>query len=332
MAKDDTKRFWAGFDLGGTKMMAAVYDDDFRLLGKERKRTRGYEGLKDGLRRIEETIGEALAAAGLAPDKLAGIGVGSPGPVDPRKGILLDLPNLGWKDVPLKASLEKAFGCPVQIANDVDAGAYGEYRFGAGKGAQCVLGVFPGTGVGAGCVYKGDILSGRSASALELGHCRVLPDGPRCGCGNRGCLETVASRLAISANAAAAAYRGEAPHLLAAAGMDLSNMRSGTLAESIRQGDVAVERIVRDAAHWLGIGISYVVNLLVPDIVVLGGGLVDAMPDIYLEEVAAAADAHTMPPLRKAFRIAIAKLGDGATAMGAAAWARHLIAPDGDPT
>ncbi len=331
MAKDKKQQLWVGFDLGGTKMLAAVYDAKFRLLGKERKRTRGYEGADEGLARIVETIRAALVKADVVPEDLTGIGVGSPGPLDPDAGVLLDLPNLGWRNVPLKASLEKTFGCPVTIANDVDAGTYGEYCFGAGKGARCVLGVFPGTGVGGGCVYEGNILTGRGISALELGHCRVLPDGRRCGCGNRGCLETVASRLAISSNAAAAAYRGEAPHLLAAVGMDLSRMRSGAIAESIKQGDVAIEQIVRDAAQWLGLGISYVVNLLVPEIVVLGGGLVDAMPDIYREEVTAAATRYAMPPFRKSFRVAIAELGDFATAIGAAAWARHRAKLDTDP-
>jgi glucokinase len=327
MAKNKGRQLWVGFDLGGTKMLATVYDSKFRLLGKERRRTRGYEGAEQGVARIVETIQAALVKAEISAADLSGIGVGSPGPLDPDAGVLLDLPNLGWKKVPLKASLEKTFGCSVRVANDVDAGTYGEYCFGAGKGARCVLGVFPGTGVGGGCVYEGNILNGRGISALEIGHCRVLPDGRRCGCGNRGCLETVASRLAISSNAAAAAYRGEAPHLLAATGMDLSRMRSGAIAESIKQGDVAIEQIVRDAARWLGLGISYVVNLLVPDVVVLGGGLVAAMPEIYRAEVTAAAMEYAMPPFRKSFRVTIAELGDYATAMGAAAWARQRIEP-----
>jgi len=319
------KRSWVGFDLGGTKMLAMVFDAELKPLARKRKKTRAQEGQEAGLARIVETVREAMAEAGVSANDLAGVGMGSPGPLDLDRGVILDTPNLGWANAPLKDTLEKAFGCPTVVANDVDAGVYGEYRRGAARDARCVVGVFPGTGIGGGCVYEGRIIRGKTNSALEIGHMQVQPNGPLCGCGRRGCLEALASRLAISAAAAAAAHRGEAPHLLENAGMDLANIRSGVLAASIQAGDKTVERIVRDAADWLGVAIGNVVNLLGPDTVVLGGGLVEALPELLRDRVEKAARRRVMPSFEDSFRVVVAKLGDDATATGAAAWAEEVI-------
>jgi glucokinase len=312
---------WVGFDLGGTKMLAAAFSADFRLLGRKRRKTKGAEGAKAGLERICETIRDALAEAEIPEERLAGIGVGCPGNIDLEKGLVIDSANLGWKNFHIRDALEKEFKCPATVLNDVDAGVYGEYRFGAGKGARCLIGVFPGTGIGGGCVYEGQVVRGKNVSCFEIGHMQVNPNGWPCGCGRVGCLETEASRLAISAAAAMAAFRGEAPHLLAAAGTDLANIRSGVLAEAIQAGDTAIERIVERAARLIGRTIGDVVNLLAPDVVVLGGGLVEAMPEIVVEEVEQAARQRAAPPFAKTFKILPAKLGDDAVVRGAAAWA-----------
>ena len=315
------KQHWVGFDLGGTKMMAAAFNADFRLLGRRRRKTKGAEGAKAGLERIVQTIRDALDESKVDAGSLAGIGVGCPGNIDLEKGIVIDSANLGWKNFQIREALEKEFECPAVVLNDVDAGVYGEYRFGAGKNARCLIGVFPGTGIGGGCIYEGQILRGKNVSCFEIGHVQVNPNGLPCGCGRIGCLETEASRLAISAAAAMAAFRGEAPHLLAAAGTDLENIRSGTLAEAIKSGDTIVERIVERAARLIGAAVGDVVNLLAPDVVVLGGGLVEAMPELLVEEVEAAARERAAPPFAKTFKVVAAKLGDDAVVRGAAAWA-----------
>jgi glucokinase len=315
------KRYWLGFDLGGTKMMAVVFNGAFKPIASVRAKTKGAEGSEDVLQRIQGTIAEALRGAGLEARNLGGIGVGCPGPLDLDRGVILHAPNLGWHDVPLKATLEKRFKCPTVIVNDVDAGTYGEFRFGAARGARCVLGVFPGTGIGGACVYEGRIIRGRTGSCMEIGHVRAEAEGRLCGCGRRGCLESVASRLAISAEAAAAVYRGEAPTLKRLAGTDLSEIKSGTLAKSIRGGDSAVESIVRAAARRIGLAVADVVNLLAPDIIVLGGGLVEALPEIVLGEARKAVCGQAMKAFTQDLKIVAAALGDDATAMGAAALA-----------
>lgn len=324
MANRKTDKCWIGVDLGGTKILSVVYNSKFKRIAQCRKKTKAYEGRKAGLDRLADTISTAMEEVGLSTKKLAGIGVGVPGPVNALSGTVLSMPNLGWRSVPLAAILRKQFKCPVVLSNDVDAGTYAEYKVGSASGARCVVGVFPGTGIGGGCVYEGRIVRGTGTSAFEMGHCKVVSEGAVCGCGRRGCLETVASRLAIASAAAAAAYRGEAPNLLKACGLDLSNIRSGALAQSIKSGDKAIEEIVRQAAYWLGVGVSYSVNLLAPDVVVLGGGLVEAMPALYIKEVARSAREHTIPALSKCFKVVPAKLGDSATALGAALWAREV--------
>jgi glucokinase len=323
--KKSPGRHWIGFDLGGTKMMAAVADGDFRILASAKAKTKGAEGANDVLERIRGTIESALREAGLEARDLDGIGIGCPGPLDLDRGIILHAPNLGWHNVPLKDMLEKRFKCQAVIANDVDAGTFGEYRFGAARGARCVLGVFPGTGIGGACVYEGRIIRGKTGSCMEIGHVRVQPEGRLCGCGQRGCLETVASRLAISAEAAAAVYRGEAPALRGLAGTDLSEIKSGTLAKAIKAGDKAIETIVRNAARHLGSAVASVVNLLAPDIVVLGGGLVEALSEIVVEEARRAICDQAMKAFTGELLIVAAELGDNATVLGAAALAAASI-------
>jgi glucokinase len=161
---------------------------------------------------------------------------------------------------------------------------------------------------------------------MEIGHLRIVRDGPTCGCGRRGCLETVASRLAVAGAAVQAAHRGQAPFMMANFGTDISLIRSGVLAECIRNGDTAVERIVRDAAAHIGVAVAMVVNMLAPDMVVLGGGMVEAMPQLFVDEVTTAARKRVMPAFLDSFQIVAATLGDDATAMGAAAWAQHSVA------
>lgn len=313
------KKIWVGFDLGGTKMLASVYDGSFNSLARVKVKTPVSDGPKAIQEKIRETIGEVLQLAGVPVRSLSGIGIGCPGVLALDDGLILEAPNLGWHRVPLEALLKKWFRCAVVLANDVDAGVYGEYRFGAGQDARTLLGVFPGTGIGGGCVFGGKLVRGKMGSAMEIGHIPIRENGRLCGCGKRGCLEAQAGRLAISAEVAQAAFRGEAPWLAANAGADLKKIKSKVLAKSIKAGDVAVERIVRDGMRLMGRGIGGVVNLLGPDVIVLGGGLVEAMPKLILEEVRAGIRETAMDSLVRQSRVRTAKLGDDATILGAAA-------------
>jgi glucokinase len=308
-----------GFDLGGTKMLAVVLDEKYNVIAKAKKKTKGYKGAKEGIARIKATVNEALERAEITPDKLTGIGVAAPGPLNHKKGILENPTNLRWGNVKLKDILEDEFKCKVKLVNDVDAGVYGEYRFGAGKGARSLIGVFPGTGIGGGCVYEGTLIEGKESPCMEIGHIVVQPNGRLCGCGNRGCLETVASRLAISSELAMVAYRGDAPNLLAESGTDISKMGSGAIARSIKAGDCVVESVVKNAASWLGVGLTTVINLIYPDVVVLGGGLVEAMPELVMEGVKKSVKEYAFSNYGENVTIKAAECGDYASVYGAAA-------------
>lgn len=302
-------------------MLSSLFDSRLKLLARERRKTKGHEGVRAGIQRIIDTIHETLRSVEMDPDRLAGIGIGCPGAVDLDRGVILESANLGWKEARLKDRLEAEFGCPTVVLNDVDAGLYAEYRCGAARDVRCVVGVFPGTGIGGACIYNGQIFRGKRFSCMEIGHVQVRSDGHLCGCGRVGCLETEASRLAIAAEAARAAFRGEAPHLLKSAGTDLARIRSGALAESIRMGDAIVEKIVRRAGTFIGTAIGNIVNLLAPDAVVLGGGLVEAMPALFVESVEAEVHKRAMATFTRSLKIVPARLGDDANAIGAAAWA-----------
>lgn len=307
-------------------MLSQIYDADWNVIAKEKKRTKPGTTERQGVDRILDTIKDCLKKAEMVPAQLKGIGIGCPGPIDMDHGILLDLPNLGWESVPLQDQISKELGCPVAVLNDVDAGTYAEYRVGAAQGSRSAIGVFAGTGIGGGCIYQGEILRGAKVSAFEIGHIQVMSNGPRCGCGQRGCLESVASRLAIAAQAARTAYRGDAPNLLADAGVDLSKIRSGALSSAIAKGDKAIEEIILEASRYIGIAIASAVNLIGPEVVVLGGGLVEAMPDLFVPTVFKSANKRVMPAYQNTFKVVPAALEDDAGVLGAALWAEHRLA------
>ncbi|MDD5675287.1 MAG: ROK family protein, partial [Chitinivibrionales bacterium] len=186
MPKNDKKKYWIGFDLGGTKMAACLFNEDFKIVAREKKKTKAADGVEAGLERITALLQTVLDAAKVGKDELAGIGCGCAGPVDHVNGIIATAPNLGWSGVKLRKKLENAFECPVTVINDGDAGVYAEFRRGAARGKESVLGVFPGTGVGGGYIYNGQSVRTNTISCFELGHIPLVPGGLRCGCGQRG--------------------------------------------------------------------------------------------------------------------------------------------------
>ncbi len=316
---------WIGVDLGGTKILAVVYNDQFQPIGRARKKTKAREGVEAGLKRVRDVIDEAMKGAQIVPSQVKGLGIGVPGPLDYEKRIVRVAPNLGWKNVPIAEYLERHFDFPVVLNNDVDAGVFGEYRFGAGENARCLVGIFPGTGIGGGCVYEGRLLRGTNWSCMEIGHIPLVPAGPLDGAGNPGSLEGMASRLAISGLAAQAAFRGQAPNLLDIAGTDLASIRSGQIAAAIKKGDKSVEDIVDQACYYLAMGVVTVVHLLGPNVIVFGGGLVEELGDLMLPQIEKIARKRILPSLRDVFKICPAKLGDDAGVRGAAALAQQAL-------
>jgi glucokinase len=315
--------FWIGFDLGGTKMMASVLDANYHVLGFARKSTNGSEGAAKGRGKIVKAVHEAIEAAGVNPKGIQGIGIGCPGLVNPEKGLLVFAPNLGWTNMALRKLLQTEFKCPVAVLNDVDAGTYGEYILGAGKGARSLLGIFPGTGVGSGLVYNGQLVMGKSISAMELGN--LLLPGTHIGSPVFGTvtLEDLTSRLAIASQAGIACYRGQLPELDKKTQGALRSIRSKALANAFHSGDDAAMVIFRNSIRYLGMGVAMVVNLLAPDRITLGGGLVEELPSLYMNLLKEEVERHAIPELARGIRYSIAKLGDQAVTAGSVAWLRN---------
>jgi len=318
-----SEKYFLGFDLGGTKIAAALLDKDFNVLSRVKTQSPAGDGSEAVYTAICKAIQSVCEDTSIDPSKLSAIGGCAPGPVDSKKGVVFNTPNLGFVDYPLKSKLENSFNVPVYIANDVNAGLYGELHFGAAKGMSNVLAISPGTGVGGAVIINGALYVGANGSAGEFGHMIVQPDGPLCGCGQRGCLEAIVSRTAISQQIASFVHRGRIPIVAEAAGSKLKKIKSGLIARAYNDGDEDVAAIVQHAAKYLGVGLANLVNAFNPEAVIIGGGLVEALPGPLLTISTRVMKEMAMPSNGAAVEVLAAALGDDAVIMGAAQLARE---------
>jgi glucokinase len=307
-----------GIDLGGTKIQTVVVEADGTLRGEARQPTPHSGGPADVARAMEDALREAAAAAGVKPEQLAGVGVGSPGDVDGASGVVSGARNLpGWEgSFPLGETLAKALGTEVRTGNDVQVAVEGEYALGAGKQHDSLLGVWWGTGVGGGLILDGKPWLGRGAAG-ELGHMVVKRNGARCPCGRRGCLEAYAGRAAMEAKARHEQSQGvktELFEVMAKRGKD--RLTSSVWEHALREGDALTESLLRRAIRYLGTGIASAVNLLDVEAVVLGGGLGVRFGDRFMDDLAKEMRKHLFvddnPP-----HLQVAELGDFGGAIGA---------------
>jgi glucokinase len=264
-----------------------------------------------------------MGDAGLQSSQLAAVGAGCPGVLDYRTDRIVSSANIPFiKDYPLARKLQKLFKVPAAVENDANMGLYGEQQFGAAAGCEHVAGFFLGTGIGGALILDGKLYRGSSGAAGELGHIFLDPLGPGCGCGNRGCLEALAGRLALAGEAAVLAARGGAPHLMNEAGADVRKLKSGALARAVAEGDRRLKDLVRRKAALVGLAMANIVNTLDPEAIVLGGGLVEAMGELIVPAAEESMRRHAMPDISRHVTVAPAKLGDMAIVMGAAQWVR----------
>jgi glucokinase len=318
--KRKRNRATIGIDIGGTKTLFALLDDDFEVIAEEKLRSRsGDDPLAEFEKGLEKSIRTLLKAARKRGLKVAYVGVGVAGQADFPSGAIRTAPNLEFLEgYPLARRLRKLTGAKVFVANDVHTGLYGECTLGIAKNADHVLGVWLGTGVGGAMVIDKKLHLGAGGVAGNIGNyvqhaVDVARDAPR-----KEVLDNVASRTAIAGDAAVLAARERAPKLKKAAGTDVTDIRSGDLADAIRAGDKSVEKLVRSRASVIGTALSNLVDFINPDMVVLGGGLVEAMPALLRGEIEKAVKAHASPAARKFAKIVVAKLHDHAGTIGAA--------------
>lgn len=317
--------FILGIDLGGTKVGAAVVDAEHRIVGRARAKTRAWREPEEIFETICQTGFEALAEAGLEPGQVSALGIGSPGPLDPDTGVIIGSVNLSFKDFPLGSRLSERFGCPVVVDNDVNAGAYGEWRAGAARGASDVLGVFVGTGIGGGIIVNGSLYHGFSKNAGEVGHMVIKAGGPRCRCGSRGCLEALASRVGITRDLRRAIKRGTRSPIAKAIDKKTEAVASAALKKAYDAKDKLVVKTVDRASRYIGIALGSLVNLLGPEVIVMGGGLIEAFGEKMIEPIDREMRRTAIDHLVKDVKLVRAELGDDAGVVGAALLAQESL-------
>ena len=310
------KNHVVGIDIGGTKLATVVADSTGRILRKVRKPTLSERGPEYAIQSLFEMVRETFGLANLELSSVSAMGVSCGGPLDTKTGVVYSPPNLpGWDALPLKAQLEAEFQVPVTIENDANASALAEYRFGGGRGYNAVLYMTMSTGIGGGIVIDGRIYRGANDSAGEVGHQILLPDGPLCGCGKRGCLEALCSGPAIARRAQAAIQaqiiegKTSAITLLNVAGGHIEDVKSEHVLTAARAGDALSLQLMNETAYYMGWGIANLVNILNPDIVLLGT-IAIAAGDLLLDPIRKTVSAFAMPRPAAAVKIAPAQLGE----------------------
>ena len=324
MAESSSKPYVVGVDFGGTKILAGVFDSQLRCLGRAKISTKPDRGVNAVIGRIARCVKDAVDECDLDLKQVRGVGVGAPGAVDTEAGKVLFGPNLGWEDVPLKKELEKQLEVPVFVDNDCNVCTLGVYETELEAKPRTMVGIFLGTGIGGGLILEGKPFSGFNRTAGEIGHMVLEVGGPKCSCGNRGCFEALAGRGSIFRKIQNAVKDGQKTVLTELLGSDLEDLRSGDLRKAIKRGDKFVEKVVEEAAEYTGIAVANVINLLNPEMVVLGGGLIDALEDEMMAIIVETAQDYAMPGTYKGIEIIASKLGDDAGIVGAAVLARRL--------
>ena len=317
------RRFVIGVDLGGTNIVVgAMSIDGAETHGMHSAPTGSEDGADAVIARmvgmVETTITDTITQTGVGRDAFVGVGVGAPGPLDRERGLVLLTPNLGWRDIPLRARISEGTRLPASLDNDANCATYGEWWIGAARGARNVIGVTIGTGIGGGLILNGQLYHGASDVAGEIGHTTIDQNGRRCGCGNYGCLEAYASGPAIADRAREALAFDEASLLPGMVDGDLSRITAQTVYAAASEGDAVAREVVRDTARYLGTGIANLLNIFNPDVVVIAGGVTQA-GDALFEPLRAEVRRRAFKPAVDACRIVPGALPGTAGVVGAAA-------------
>ena len=313
-------KYIVGVDLGGTKIAVAVISEDGErvagFLSEPTPVEAGPEGVVvEIVRLVDESIAIARESDG-ADIELIGMGIGAPGPLDTRSGMVLLTPNLGWRDMPLRDRMKELTGLDAALDNDANCAILGETWKGAARGGRIVIGVTIGTGIGGGIVVGGKLYHGASDVAGEFGHMTIDSTGRRCGCGNYGCLEAYASGPAIARRAIEAVEAGTESQLAQHAGGNLEGVTAETVFRAAEAGDELAVEVVRETARFLGIGIANLINVLNPETVVVCGGVTRA-GDTLLNPLRTEVRKRAFKPAVDACRIVPGELKDTAGVMGA---------------
>jgi len=315
-----------GVDLGGTLLKAAVVDtEDGTVSGLKRIETRARAGHDAVIERMAELICSVIEGSSVPTSQIGGIGIGVPGVLDLDKGEVVFLPNLpgNWPHVPLRQKIETSIGLPTHLINDVRSMTLAEWTFGAGRGVDSIACFAIGTGIGGGLVINGQLHLGINGTAGELGHQIIDMNGPKCGCGSRGCLEAFASGPAIVAMGVKAVVQGLTTNIGSLADYDLNKITPKLIYDAAMQGDAIANDIFKRAGFYIGIAATSTLAAFGPRKIVIGGGVAQA-GDLLLEPIRQTVLERFFIVPTKEFEIVQAALGADAGLIGAALWACNL--------
>ena len=303
-------------DIGGTKILGAIFDEKDEIIYRLKKKTKQSGDDSANVEKvIISVVEEMIEAAGIDKKKINAIAAGAPGVINQETGVVLFSPNLPWRNYNIKKSIEEKTGIKFFIGNDVNVGVLGEYYYGAVRGYKNVVGFFVGTGMGGGLILDGRLFTGNQFKGAEYGHMILDPEGPLCNCGQRGCLEAFSSKKGMSAYIVQQVTRGRSSML----GDKIENgvFKSKMLKKALAAEDaVAVEAVDR-ACHYLAVATGNMTNTISPDVVVYGGGVIEAVGDIFLEKILKEVDRYCMPSIRDTVELKVAALGDDSILYGA---------------
>lgn len=315
-----TRRPWTvGVDFGGTNIKVGVVTSRGAVAAKVVLPTREHATPSRFVEGLACAIEQLAATLQLRRVGLQGLGVGAPGLIDGQRGIIHRLVNVpgGWPRVPLRQLLERRFGCPCAVDNDVNVIALGEWTFGAGRGTRHSVYLTLGTGVGGGLVIDGKLVRGASGSAGEIGHITIQPDGPRCACGNRGCLEALVGTAAILRRARQMIRTHKGGALATFANREDGHLSPELISRAARAGDRSAREIWQEVGSYVGLGLSKAMNLLNPERIVIGGGVAKAWP-WFAPSLTKTIRTHALEVPARACRVVQATLGDQAGIVGGA--------------
>lgn len=271
-----------GIDVGGTGIKHGLVSEEGQLFHFNTVATEAWKGPDHVIDRIAFCIQNLRDISHAESYEVYGIGIGFPGPLNPKSGLILNAPNMpGFVNIPLRDRIRERFNIPTTLENDANAAVYGEWWCGSGKGSQNMIGLTLGTGVGGGIILHGRLYSGVDGTAGEMGHMTVEPDGFLCNCGNRGCLETLASGTSLVRRAREALNNGARSILTEMVGNDLTRLTPKMVHDAQLQGDELGDQIMNETARYLGIAIANLINLFNPEVVSLAGGVANAGDDLF---------------------------------------------------
>lgn len=311
------KKYSVGIDLGGTKILIALIEKESgKVVHFVKKKTKKEKGAENIVRKMISGINELFEDSGIDLEEISSIGIAAAGQIDREHGIILGAPNLDCYDLNLKEILEGEYNLPVCLANDVEAATLGEMKFGAGRGVDDLVCVFVGTGVGSCIVKNGEIIRGATGTAGEIGHIIVDLNGRQCNCGAHGCLEAYASRSAIEKRIEGALKKGRHSVILDYL-EEGKSITSSMIRKSIEREDELVTHCVDEASAYLSGGLASIINFINPKLIILGGGLIEAV-DYFYKKTIKDAKLKCLPVPATKIEFKKTALGDFSGVIGAA--------------